>query len=334
MSDTESYEDGSDEQEFYEKAGSQSGSPRKRGFAKNDDYAESKAVDEDEEASGKLVQYARVGRAFLPTTETIRKLPADCYKIVVVHQQVALEPMHLVTDKLIQFPDTKSDAVIAEVDAFWKLKDKFKKYGFSHKRGFLLWGPPGSGKTCTLSIIIKKMVEAGGLVIVADAPHFLGAILPQLRDVEPERPLVVVWEDIDAVVERHGESEVLSILDGESQVDNVVFIATTNYPEKLDRRITNRPSRFDRIVKIGMPGDAARAMYLKSKIGTTTAEDGTDLVKETKGMSIAHLRELIVGIYCQGNEPKKVLERLKKMQVTPRSSESGLMGLGGGNNDD
>lgn len=322
-----SYGDGEDEKEFFEKAGQSPSTGRAkkiRGYAID---AEEKKEDDEAEAKGTLCQYAHVGTSYIPTTETIKKLPSGCYRVVILNHQLALDRIKIVTDKLIQFPDTKSDGVIAEVEEFWKLKKKFQEFGFSHKRGFLLWGPPGSGKTCTLSIIINKMVKAGGLVIVADSPNHLAGILPQLRTIEPKRPVVIVWEDIDAVIDQYGESEVLSILDGESQIDNVVFIATTNYPEKLDKRITNRPSRFDKIVKIGMPSDEARALYLKDKIGDVVAKDGTDLVKETKGMSFAHMRELIVGIYCQGNDPKKVIDRLKKMNITPRSGDSGVMGL-------
>jgi hypothetical protein len=176
-------------------------------------------------------------------------------------------------------------------------------------------------------MIVNKMVAKKGLVIIAEHPVLLSLSLLKLRAVEPNREMVVIWEDIDSVIERYGESEVLSVLDGESQIDNVVFIATTNYPEKLDARITNRPSRFDRIEKIDMPSDEARKIYLEAK-GCESVIDGVDLIAETKGMSIAHLRELIVGIWCLGNKPAEVLSRLKKMKTKPNSAHSGQpMGL-------
>lgn len=301
----------------------------------------SKAPDGDNETekymaegdvTGKLTQYSRWGTGYLPTPDTIKVLPAGSYRPVYINERLVLEPANIITDSLIHFPDTRSDLVISEIEQFWVLKDKFDQYGFSHKRGFLLWGPPGSGKTCTIAIIMSKMVKRGGLVIVADHPGALSAILRQLRSVEPDRQLVVVWEDIDAVIKRYGESEVLAVLDGESQVDNVVFIATTNYPEELDQRITNRPSRFDRIEKIDMPSDEARSMFLNAKIGTTMSPDGVDLVVETKGFSIAHMRELIVGIYCLGNSTASVLKRLKFMKQKPKSEDAGTgrkFGFGG-----
>lgn len=313
--------------EFYEKAGTDT--------IPDDDYPEApvghKALrgalaqnikDEENKVSGKIVQYALFGTGYMATTATVKTLPSGAYKPQASNQGIWLDPVNLVTDSLIQFPDTKSDSVIAEIESFWTLKRKFHEFGFSHKRGFLLWGPPGSGKTCTVAMVIQKMVKKGGLVIIAEHPQLLSVVLQQIRSTEPDREMVVIWEDLDAVIDNFGESTVLAVLDGESQIDNVVFIATTNYPEKLDQRIVNRPSRFDRIEKIGMPNDEARRMYLTAKV-QTTERDGLDLVKESEGMSIAHLRELIVGVWCQGNNAADVLARLKRMKTKPNSAHAG-----------
>lgn len=277
--------------------------------------------DEDDKVTkpGAPTQYAQVNDGYIPTTPTVASLPPDCYSIGFLPSGAAyLKPQHLVTDDLLRLPDSKSDEVIAEVTRFWTLKDKFSKFGFAHKRGFLLWGPPGSGKTSTVQIIIKDMIAAGGIVILAESPVALSNILSGFRQVEPNRSLVVVWEDIDTVIQNYGEAEVLSVLDGESQVENVVFIATTNYPENLDGRIVNRPSRFDKIVKIGLPNDEARKVYLMSRLGSTEHE-GFDLVKETDGLSIAHIKELLIGVFCQDNPTKDVLKRLHTMKQKPKS---------------
>lgn len=289
----------------------------------NDQRSE-KRRERAEKRLGGLRQYAALGEGFSPTTDTIKTLAPDCYTLTMTMEgSIIFLPQKLVTDNLLRLPDSKSEAVIQEVERFWTLKDKFRKYGFAHKRGFLLWGPPGSGKTSTVAMIIADMVTAGGIVLLADHPGFLAKALMQFRAIESERPLVVIWEDIDTVIANFGESSVLSILDGEAQVENVVFIATTNYPERLDGRVINRPSRFDKIVKIGMPNAEARKMFLMSKI-ETTEKDGIDLVKATEGLSIAHLKELVISTYCQETPVNEVLDRLQKMKNKPKSdSEAG-----------
>lgn len=306
--------------------------PRAERRALRDDAPKLLSLDDEdsEKKLGRLCQYATIENGYLPTTKTVKKLPADCYRIsFLANGSPFLDPQKLTTDELMRLPDSRSDEVVAEVNKFWTLKDKFKKFGFSHKRGFLLFGPPGSGKTSTVQIVINDMIKKGGIVILADHPGSLDIILQGFRSVEPERQLVVIWEDIDTVIMNYGESRVLAILDGESQIENVVFIATTNYPENLDGRIINRPSRFDKVVKIGMPNEAARALFLKKKLGTTLAEDGTDLVKASEGFSIAHLKELIIGIYCQQSSPAEVIDRLKRMAKVPSSDDDReRMGLG------
>jgi hypothetical protein len=274
-------------------------------------------------------QYANIGGAYMPTSTTIKTLPPDSYILSMTNEGSPIfVPQKLVTDNLMRLPDSKSEEVIKEVETFWTLKDKFRQYGFSHKRGFLLWGNPGSGKTSSCSIIVSDMVKAGGTVFIAENPHVLAKALSQFRVIEPERPLVVLMEDIDSIIQNYGETAVLSILDGEHSVANVCYIATTNYPEKLDGRIINRPSRFDKIIKIGLPNAAAREMYLRSKTDILVI-DGYDIVKETEGLSIAHLKELIIAHHCQGNPIKEVLTRLQKMkQKVSSESDHNPLGFG------
>jgi protein TonB len=49
-------------------------------------------------------------------------------------------------------------------------------------------------------------------------------------------------------------------------IEGVVYIATTNYPEKLQERITNRPSRFDRRYKVELPNEEIRRAYIQHKL--------------------------------------------------------------------
>lgn len=263
-------------------------------------------------------QYTTFAGCYMPTTSTIQTLPPGTYKPYMAESRLLFKPTKIFTDKLIEFPDTVIDDVLKQIDLFWTKKAKFQQLGFSHKRGILLAGPPAGGKSSLIAISMQKMVKSGNLVLIAEHPGLIALALQQLREVEPERPVVIIWEDLDAVVKRYGESEVLAVLDGESQVSNVMFIATTNFPEDLEQRITNRPSRFDRIEVIGMPSAAARRLYLEAKVGKTE-HDGVDLVKETDGLSIAHLRELIVSVWCLDLPVKETLNRLRKMAKPPTS---------------
>lgn len=263
------------------------------------------------------------GTAFYGVAETHDKMPPGFYRCtfrdmvgpVLVRQNVE-------TDKLLELPDDAGMSIISEFKAFWEIGDKFRERGFLHKRGFLLWGPPGSGKTSTLQLLVKRLIDnQQGVVLLVDHPHPAAACLQLARGIEPTRPMIAILEDIDALVQRYGENEYLSLLDGEAQVDNIVFIATTNYPERLDWRFVDRPSRFDTIRYIGMPSAAARRLYLKIKEPSLTNDELDLWVGASDGFSIAHLKEMIIAVRCFGQPLKEVVDRLEEMQQRKPTSE-------------
>lgn len=256
------------------------------------------------------------GKMYLPCEETKDSLPAAHYVVQYSdYRGVYIERKDLETDDLFEFPDSASKSVINEITRFWELEDTYRKYGFLWKRGVLLLGPPGSGKTCVLQLLAQNIIKNGGIVVTIEEPQLGSRGLNIIRTIEPERPIIVLIEDIDAIVDRYGESALLYLLDGENQIDNVVYISTTNYPERLDNRIINRPSRFDLVQEIGMPNMAARCFFLgkKSKILRNNLEMMAKWVADTENFSIAHLKELIVCVEVFGLDYEVALGRMTKM---------------------
>lgn len=227
------------------------------------------------------------------------------------------------TDDLIELPDSESAKILEEISKFTTLRDAFRQHGFLYKRGILMYGPPGSGKTCTLQLLLKMLVDQhDSIAVLIDKPHVAATCLLALRRIEPERQIVAILEDLDALCERYGESEYLALLDGESQVDNIIFLASTNYPERLDRRFVDRPSRFDTIREIGMPSDHARWEYLHKKASELKPAALAEYVSASKGYSIAHLRELIILTRCFGIPLERAAARLNESRQKKHSSEN------------
>lgn len=268
-------------------------------------------------------RWAERGDNFYGVGETREALPPGLYRCSNLEMiGPALTKQRVETDSLLELPDDAGAEILAEFQTFWRIAHKFRERGFLHKRGFLLWGPPGSGKTSQLQLMVKRLIEdLKGIVLLLDHPGLAAACLQMARKIEPHRPMIAIMEDMDALVRKFGENEYLSLLDGEAQVDNIVFLGTTNYPEHLDRRFVDRPSRFDTIRYIGMPSSDARRLYLSTKEPSLQDEELELWVKASDGFSVAHLKEMIIAVRCFEQPLDKVVARLEEMQARKPTSE-------------
>ena len=274
---------------------------------------------------------------FAPSYVSIPKVPSGLYEIVWNSslQSHVMVKQKLKVDELYELPSPEIQSILSDIQLFWDKKDIYKKYNFVHKRGILLWGEPGCGKSGIIQLCIKKLIDnENGIVInIKEEEDFklFVEFIPTIRKIEPERPLIVILEDIDALAseDRYSTTKLLNILDGVKQIENVVYIATTNYPEKLQERITNRPSRFDRRYQVEMPSAKIRESYIKNKLSDSDlSKIEMDLwIKETEGMSLSHLKELIISVIVMGKDFKEALGNLTDMKKSPKVRKSSNIGF-------
>jgi SpoVK/Ycf46/Vps4 family AAA+-type ATPase len=285
-----------------------------------------KSNDEKEDPwnSVSLSQWAICGpHIYKPVSTTYNELQSGVYNISVSqYHGVIFEKKSVCVDDLLRFPDSVSDKILKEITTFWSKGKKFKEHGFLHRRGYLLHGPAGSGKTCLVHQIIADIIESGGLVFqCSNHPNVFSDGLRLFRKVEPRRPVVCLFEDIDAIIDEYGEDEILTLLDGENQIDKVLNLATTNYPEKLDPRLVARPRRFDRVLKIGMPSAVVRKMYFNKKLKVSDTELDK-WVGATDGFSFAACAELVISVCCFEKPFDEAVKILAEMtNAKPNSRE-------------
>lgn len=271
-------------------------------------------------------------KRYLPTYSTEQKIKPGVYDIC--HDPNIgwyFEQVTVNIEGLLRFPQTNIENVVSEIQKFWDRESLFNQYGLPFKRGIIMWGPPGSGKSCIIKLITKDVIGRKGLVVRFRNPGLFITGMRILREIEPETPVVVLMEDIDSILEQHSESEVLNILDGINDVRKMVFLATTNYPEKLGARIINRPSRFDKRFKIGYPNAESRKIYLEFLFQNEKNSEKYDLdqwVKDTAKFSLAHLKELFTAVVILGDEYAISIKTLSSMKEDISSHEDNGKELG------
>jgi ATP-dependent 26S proteasome regulatory subunit len=228
-----------------------------------------------------------------------------------------LRPIAPLSDDIVTFPDGLITKILSGIKKFWASKKAYESYGMLHKRGILLYGPPGTGKSVIIRKVSQEAAANGAVTIFGNDPGITISNLGAVRTVQPDLPILVILEDLDVIVENEGERSITSLLDGERQIDNVVYIATTNNKHELSTRLTNRPSRFDELIDIGYPPQAERKSYLTTvlqRAGDTVNKATIELWSQiTEGLAFAHLREFVVAVRCLGQDPQVVLARLKEM---------------------
>lgn len=267
------------------------------------------------------------GKTFVPASTTTPRLTPGVYEIRESHTVgIYFEKTPVLAKGLVRFPQTNSDVVLEEIQKFWTKGAVFSEYKLAYRRGIILWGPPGSGKSSLIQLIMQDVVERDGIVIKFCHPHTFNEGMRIFREIEPETPVVVLMEDIDSILKSYDESEVLNILDGVNQIHKALFLATTNFPEDLGPRIINRPSRFDKRFMIGHPDEESRRIYFKYIIGEQKIKSlGIDLerwVRDTDKFSIAHLKELFTAVVILGNDYADAVRTLKSMRLDRISSEN------------
>ena len=178
--------------------------------------------------------------------------------------------------------------------------DTLRAAGRSLKRGMLLYGPPGIGKTLTLMYLVGRMK---GRTVLLTTGLGMGLLDPVMQMARTLAPSMVILEDVDLIAEERGMPhssggllfELLNQLDGLADDADLIFALTTNRPELLEPALAARPGRVDLAVELPLPDAAARQKLLR------LYGEGLELVdvdleafaRQTDGASPAYIKELL-----------------------------------------
>lgn len=192
-----------------------------------------------------------------------------------------------------------SDKIIKELDRFFVRAQWYKDHGIPYQRGYLLYGPPGSGKT-SLVVAIASRFKRDIYVLRPSSltdEAFQGAML----DIPPHG--IILIEDVDCMWDKRESADhsqvsfdgFLNGIDGVAAPQGRILFMSTNHLDKLDDALI-RPGRADKVFYVGpATWDQARRLFLNFFPGDDRmAEAFADSAKEEKGVSMAQLQERIL----------------------------------------
>jgi ATP-dependent 26S proteasome regulatory subunit len=181
-------------------------------------------------------------------------------------------------------------------------RDALLAVGQHLKRGLLLFGPPGTGKTHTTRYLLGQMSGYTRLVLTGRSLVAIGAVTDLARAL---LPAVVVLEDVDLVAEERSLGpasspvlfDLLDAMDGAAPDADLLFLLTTNRADLLEPALAARPGRVDVAVEIALPDAPARerlmTLYGRGVPLALTPEDVNVAIERTDGTTASFLKELI-----------------------------------------
>jgi transitional endoplasmic reticulum ATPase len=182
---------------------------------------------------------------------------------------------------------------------------RLRRENIPRKRGVLLAGKFGTGKTLTAAIVAKLCVENNWTYVTIDDAKDLASAIEFAQRFQPA---VVFCEDVDRAVrgERSAEMDtILNTIDGiKAKNTEVMVILTTNELDKINQAMI-RPGRIDVIIPVAPPdAEAAQRLvrlYAKDKDGQSLLVDGADLTE--------------VGLRLDGHIPAVIRETVERSKL-------------------
>jgi hypothetical protein len=210
-----------------------------------------------------------------------------------------LDRPHVRRDQVILPPDVLG-GIERQVLGVARHSGRLLASGQHLKRGILLHGAPGTGKTHTVRYLIGELDGVTVLILSGGALRLIGEACSVARTLQPS---LIVVEDVDLIAEeRTGPMghqpllfQLLNEMDGLGADLDVTFLLTTNRADLLEPALAQRPGRVDHAALLPLPDAGARLRLLRLYRGNLDLElaDPDAVIARTEGVTASFLKELL-----------------------------------------
>ena len=215
------------------------------------------------------------------------------------NQLVSFLPRPAVAAEDVVLPDGMLETIEQHIAGIGDLSQELLDAGQHLKRGLLLHGPPGTGKTHTVRYLTGRLAATTVILLTGTSIRFIDQAAAMARGLQPS---MVVLEDVDLVGMDRDFSEggnpllfsLLEAMDGVGADADVTFVLTTNRADILEMALADRPGRVDLAIEIPRPDAARRERLLRLYArGLAMEADAAEVAAATDGVTASFIKELI-----------------------------------------
>lgn len=240
----------------------------------------------------------------------MRALPSGAYAAN-VGMSFFLKPFAVQDQPFVSLDTPTARKIVREVDEFFnaQMTARLAQAGLKHRRGIIVHGPPGTGKTSLIRSLFPYFIQHGAVVVVdCNADHLENLIIPAIRRNDPERPIVLFFDEFDKNA-RYSCNELLRLLDGLNSPDHLLTIGCTNHLNAIPIQMRARPSRFSLVLELASLPSEARATYVATKYPMLDCEMRAFVLQVTDTRSLDYLEEACK-LALMGYEPDELRDRI------------------------
>jgi len=144
--------------------------------------------------------------------------------------------------------DGMASKMLEDIEAFKKAQPWYQERGIPYRRGYLLYGSPGNGKSSLVTALASELGMGICFLSLSSSGLNDQGLVSLFSEIPPG--CLVLIEDIDCAFDKREQEDyitfsgLLNALDGIVATEGRIVFMTTNYREKLDEALI-RPGRCD-----------------------------------------------------------------------------------------
>lgn len=187
--------------------------------------------------------------------------------------------------KEVHVPYGYQQNILDQINLFFTLQSGYAKLGLSHKRGFLLHGDPGCGKTFIARMAAQIWIANGGIVLEGGEERELSEAVKLANN-----KILVIIDDVD----EWDDSHLTHCMDGVQDASGICWLATTNFIDRVSDRL-KRPGRFDEVIEVIPPPPADSREWVESL--PIPAKQKRMVISKLEGKTPSEVREMVIRVH-------------------------------------